>query len=161
MFLSLIRLAVLAVALCAAAPARADELSGPYLAAVERVVDGDTLDVRVTVWLDLDIRVLVRIRGVDAPELRGRCDLEKARAGEAALALARLVGGGQVLLSDIEGDKYFGRVLADVLTPDGQDVGAALLKGGHARPYDGRSRAAWCEIGALDSPGELAQASTR
>jgi micrococcal nuclease len=157
MFLSFIRSVLLAATLLASPAARADELPGPYLATVERVVDGDTLAGRVTVWLDLDISVLVRIRGVDAPELRGRCDLEKLRAAKAALALASLVGDGQVLISGIEGDKYFGRVLADVVTPDGRDVAEALLKGGHVRRYDGRSRASWCEIGRLDGPA-LAQA---
>lgn len=138
---------------------RADVLPGPYLGTVERVVDGDTLAVRVTVWLELNLRVLVRVRGIDAPEVRGRCDLEQSRAAKATVALQKLVGSGAVVLTDIEGDKYFGRVLADVGTPDGKDVGATLLAGGFVRSYDGRARAAWCAIGALNGPAELAQAA--
>ena len=128
-------------------------LPGPYLATVERVVDGDTLAVRVTVWLDLDVSVLVRIRGVDAPELRGRCDSETRRAKAAAAALGRLLAGGSVVLTEIEGDKFFGRVVADVVTPAGQDVAGALLAGGHARPYSGGRRGGWCEVGESQDGG--------
>lgn len=135
-----------------------DRLAGPYVGAVERVVDGDTLAVRVTVWLDLELDVLVRLRGIDAPELRGRCESEKTRAVASAAALASLVAAGPVVLTNVEGDKYFGRVLADVLTPEGVDIAAALLRAGHARAYQGGSRGGWCEIGALDgSEAELAQ----
>lgn len=137
----------------------AEILPGPYAGAVERVVDGDTLAVRVTVWLGQELRVLVRVRGVDAPELRGRCEAEKAEAREAAAALTRFVADGSVVLSAIEGDKYYGRVVADVATPDGRHVGLALLSGGFVRPYDGGSRSGWCEIGAADpaAPEAFAQ----
>jgi endonuclease YncB( thermonuclease family) len=123
---------------------------------VERVVDGDTLAVRVTVWLGQELRVLVRVRGVDAPELRGACEAEKARARDAAAALARLVSGGSVVLTAIEGDKYYGRVLADVTTTEGNHVGLALISGGFVRPYDGGTRSGWCEIGATEPRGKVA-----
>ncbi len=121
MFLVAIRRTLLALlGLCfPAAAAAGDRLAGPYLAAVERIIDGDTLAVRVTVWLGHDIRVLVRVRGVDAPELRGECESEEAQAA-AAVALARLVEPGPVSLTNIEGDKYFGRVLADVQVAQGR-----------------------------------------
>ena len=154
--------AVLAGSL-ATAPARAaaaQVLAGPYLGAVERVVDGDTIAVRVTVWLQQDLTVLVRLRGIDAPEMRGRCTDERLRAEAATTALAELVAGGSVVLSEIEGDKYFGRVLADVATPEGADVGRALIERGFARAYDGGTRGGWCEIGARELPAgeEVAQA---
>jgi endonuclease YncB( thermonuclease family) len=142
-----------------AAPA-AELLAGPYAAVVEQVVDGDTLAVRVTVWLQQDLRVLVRLRGIDAPELSGKCPSEKRRAKEAASALGRLVADGSVMLTRIEGDKYFGRVLADVATPAGADVSLALMAGGFARPYDGRARGGWCEIGAAEHAEEIARAET-
>ena len=119
------------------AAAAAERLAGPYPAEVERVVDGDTLAVRVAIWLQQDLNVLVRIRGIDAPELRGRCDDEKARARGGMVALEELVAGGEVALTAIEGDKYFGRVIADVATSAGENVGAALIAGGYVRTYDG------------------------
>lgn len=133
------------------APADAGQmLPGPYQAAVERVVDGDTLGVRVTVWLGQSLDVLVRVRGIDAPEIRGRCDSEKAGARAATTALERLVSDGPVVLTRIEGGKYFGRVVADVTTQAGEDVGAALLAAGHARAYDGGRRRSWCDVSALE-----------
>ena len=115
-------------AFLASAGTAADRLAGPYPAAVERIVDGDTLSVRVTIWLQHDIRVSVRLRGIDAPELRGRCDAEKLRAEAATKALARLVVDQPVTLTAIEGDKYFGRVVADVATSEGEDIAAAASR---------------------------------
>ena len=129
----------------------AEILPGPYPATVERVVDGDTLGARVAVWLGQELSVLVRIRGVDAPELRGRCASERVEARVAQRALEALVAGHAVVLTRIEGDKYFGRVVADVATPEAGDLGAALVAGGHARPYDGGARRPWCEPGAVGS----------
>src|SRR5688500_15732704 len=93
-------MALLAMGLSGASTA-AEILPGPYAGAVERVVDGDTLAVRVNVWLGQELRVLVRVRGIDAPELRGDCEAEKAQARDATAALARLVGDGSVVLSAI------------------------------------------------------------
>ena len=53
-------------------------LAGPYTATVERVVDGDTLAVRVPVWIGQELTVLVRVRGIDAPERKSRCATERA-----------------------------------------------------------------------------------
>lgn len=129
----------------AAAPAAAGQvLPGPIPGNVERVVDGDTLAVRVQVWIGQDLRVLVRLRGVDAPERRGTCAAEREMAERATAALAALVAGNAVLLSAVEGDKYFGRVIASVATPAGDDLSTRLLKSGLARPYSGGARRSWC-----------------
>jgi endonuclease YncB( thermonuclease family) len=138
--------------------AAAEVLAGPYVGAVERVVDGDTIAVRVTVWLEQDLHVLVRVRGIDAPELRGRCESERERAGAATAQLARLVAGGAVVLTRIEGDKYYGRVVADVSTREGGDIGRTLVAAGFARPYDGDRRLPWCELGATGAQGAIARA---
>jgi endonuclease YncB( thermonuclease family) len=156
MFLASAARILLALAALFGTADAAELLPGPYRGDVERVIDGDTLAVRVTVWLGQDLRVLVRVRGVDAPELRGQCDAEKARARDAAAALARLVAGGPVVLTAIEGDKYYGRVVADVTTSEGNHVGLALISGGFVRPYDGAARSGWCEIGATEPRGRVA-----
>lgn len=132
--------------LLAAAPAgRAGErLSGPFAATVERVIDGDSLAVRVNVWLGLEVSTIVRLRGIDAPELAGRCPEERRRAVAARDALAGLVAGGSVSLAAVETDKYGGRVVADVADGSGRPLGPALVDAGLARPYDGGHRAGWC-----------------
>ncbi len=119
-------------------------LAGPYTAIVERVIDGDTLAVRVPVWIGQELTVFVRVRGIDAPERKGRCAAERALAKRASAYLAAMVSGGPVRLSRISGGKYFGRVLADVTTAEGNDVARRLLSRKLARPYRGKARAGWC-----------------
>ena len=121
-----------------------ERLAGPVEAEVVRVVDGDTLVARARIWLGQTVETHVRLAGVDAPELRGKCAAEKARALAAREALARLVGAGPVLLADIESDKYGGRVLARIATGAGDDVAAALVAGGYVRAYGGGARSGWC-----------------
>lgn len=113
-----------------------------YRAQVLRVVDGDTLHARVTVWPGHVVETRVRLAGVDAPELRGRCRAEKAQAISARRALMAQIDGRDVVLVHVRADKYFGRVVAEVQA-DGRNVGAALVAAGHARPY-GRGRPNWC-----------------
>lgn len=130
--------AVLAFAL--AEPARADgRLSGPVEATLLRVIDGDTLLVRARVWLDLEVITRVRLRDVNAPELRSRNEEERERAQAAREFVATLTEGAVLQLTEIGQDKYGGRVVARV-TVDGADLGAALLAEGHARPMGPRGR---------------------
>ncbi|MYZ50049.1 thermonuclease family protein [Propylenella binzhouense] len=137
-------LALLAAGVSPGLPHAAEILAGPYAAEVETVVDGDTIAVRVPIWIGQEIRVLVRIRGVDAPEKRARCEGERRLSDRATAALAGLVAGGRVTLRDIAGDKYWGRVVADVSAPDGTDLGRALLARALVRAYDGGARGGWC-----------------
>ena len=120
-----------------------DAFAGPVQARVERVVDGDTFDVRARIWLGQSLVVRVRIAGIDAPELRSRCDAEHILAIEARDYLERRIAGGEVRLSEIAYDKYGGRVLASVGDSAG-DIGAAMIAAGLARPYDGGTRTSWC-----------------
>jgi endonuclease YncB( thermonuclease family) len=122
----------------------AERLAGPVEAEVVRVVDGDTLVARARIWLGQTVETHVRLAGVDAPELRGKCAAEKARARAAREALLRLVGEGPVMLADIEIDKYGGRVLARVTTGAHDDVATALVEGGYVRAYAGGARSGWC-----------------
>ncbi len=135
----------LCLAAGASLPASAAELfAGPVEARVLRVIDGDTFLAEALVWPGHSVRVAVRIRGIDAPEMRSRCAAEKAAAREARAALAGLLGDGRVTVSNIGGAKYYGRVLADVADAEGRAVGPALLRLGLARPYDGGRRDAFC-----------------
>lgn len=125
-----------------AVPARAEALYGPVQAAVVRIIDGDTFVADAEIWPGQYIRTAVRIRGIDAPELKSRCAAEKARAKDAREALAAMLAGEPVYLRRIEGDKYFGRVVADVTSAAGFDVAPALTGNAHARAYDGGLRLA-------------------
>ncbi len=127
----------------------AEHLAGPYVASVSEITDGDTLKVRVPVWLGLEVSVSVRLRGIDTPEIRGKCAREKEMAAAAKQRLG-VQATDHVTLRNITGDKYFGRVEADVTTvPDGLDLATAMLASGLARPYDGGARGDWCDLASL------------
>lgn len=130
--------------------APAESLSGPLPARVVEVIDGDTLGVRVRIWLDQDVATRVRLDGIDAPELRGHCEQERVLARRAAAFVAGKVmsgadGGAVVRLHEVRYGKYARRVVARVVTEDGEDLAQALLDAGLARPYDGGRRASWCD----------------
>jgi endonuclease YncB( thermonuclease family) len=116
-------------------------LAGPVPATLVRVIDGDTLLVRARVWLDLEVVTRVRLRGVNAPELRSRDEAERDRAEAARAYVTALVEGAPLVLTAIGQDKYGGRVVASV-TAAGEDLAAALLAEGHARPLGARGRRA-------------------
>jgi len=129
----------LAAALAPTAPRAEEVLAGPVAATLIRVIDGDTLLVRARVWLDLEVVTRVRLRGVNAPELRARDEGERGRAAAARAFVSGLAEGAALTLTEIGQDKYGGRVVARVAA-DGEDLGAALLAGGHARPMGARGR---------------------
>jgi endonuclease YncB( thermonuclease family) len=127
-------------------PADAAKLfRGPVEAVVLEVLDGDTFLAEAVVWPGHTVRVNVRIRGIDAPEMKARCEAERALAEKARTALALLFGNAPIAISNISGAKYYGRVLADVTTGDGQGVASVLLDEKLVRPYGGGRREAWCE----------------
>jgi micrococcal nuclease len=138
-----------AALLCAGAVAAEDHLAGPVAAEVIRAVDGDTLEVKARIWLGLEVTTKIRIRGIDAPEVHGKCQREKDMAAAATARLAELAGAGTVALSDIADDKYFGRVIADVASPAGGDLKTAMLSSGLARSYDGGTRGQWCDLASI------------
>lgn len=145
-------LAAAALLMLGAVPSLAvSRLAGPVPARVTEVVDGDTLDVRVAIWLDQEVTTRVRVDGIDTPENRSDCADEKRMAQEAKRKLAALVasategkGDGSIRLHDVQHDKYGGRVRARVTLADGTDLAQAMIRTGHARPYQGGKRQPWC-----------------
>ena len=111
---------------------------------VLRVVDGDTFEARVNLWPGLDITTRVRLRGIDAPEMKARCSEERNKAESARSALRVLLDQGEVGISQVSLDKYGGRVLASASTRATPDVSAALLSAGMGRRYSGGQRDGWC-----------------
>jgi endonuclease YncB( thermonuclease family) len=100
------------------------------LVTVERVIDGDTLDV-----LSLQTPLRVRMFGVNASEPGERC------AGAATARLTALAAGAVRLLPDERLEDDGGRQLRYLFTRDGTSIDAALITEGVAR--------AWRTDGAL------------
>jgi endonuclease YncB( thermonuclease family) len=122
----------------------AGNLSQHHPADVIRTVDGDTFEARVHLASGQDVTTRVRLRGIDAPELKAACAAELQMAEAATGALRDLLGQGEVAIYNIGPDKYSGRVVADVATKRTSNVSAALISTGHVRSYNGGHRQGWC-----------------
>lgn len=109
-----------------------------------RVYDGDTITVDIAEWPPVvGDDISIRVRGLDTPEIRGKCDSEKAMARAARDRLREMLEGAESIeLVDYERGKYF-RLVATVMA-DGKDVAETLIGEGLARPYDGGKRESWC-----------------
>jgi endonuclease YncB( thermonuclease family) len=104
------------------------------------VRDGDTIVVN---------DVAYRLKGVNTPEIRGKCkrgkEFEMKLAREAKDYLVMLLLSGDVHLYEDGSDKY-GRVLADVVV-NGENVGDRLIKEGLGRKWTqkwDRKPEPWC-----------------
>ncbi len=129
-----------------AAPTRGpDILRAGYPAELLRVIPGDTFEARIRIWPGQDVTTQVRLRGIDAPEMKARCEDERVKALDARNFLARLLNDGGLSVTQVGLDKYGGRIDADASTARMSNVGSAMLEAGLARPYDGGKRRTWCD----------------
>jgi micrococcal nuclease len=107
-----------------------------YNATIERVVDGDTID--VTLDLGFDVRLhkqRCRLAGIDTPESRTR-DLAEKKLGLDAKERLKELCIGSITIKSFGKGKY-GRILAIPYTEDGKDICQLLIKEGHAVEYWG------------------------
>ena len=123
-----------------------------YKAVVNRVVDGDTIDVTIDLGFKVWKKMRVRMEGINTPESRTR-DLEEKKRGLAAkdrLKEILLYNSNKCVLK-VSGVGKYGRALATVLVDslsplngkDGItliDVNKQLIEEGHAVEYWGGKR---------------------
>lgn len=108
-----------------------------YGASVIRVVDGDTVDLRLDLGLDISLNLRVRLSGIDAPE-RG-----KPGGSEATAWLSEKLKPRVDVLVKTEKDRRekYGRYLATIyLLGDVTHINEQMIEAGHAKPYDGGKR---------------------
>lgn len=109
-----------------------------------RNYDGDTITFNIPNLHPLIGKLInIRVRGIDTPEIRGKCYIEKDMASEARFIVEKMCRNGKnIVLKNVGRDKYF-RILADVYV-DGVSVADELIKSGFARPYYGGTKLGWC-----------------
>jgi micrococcal nuclease len=106
---------------------------GPYRAVIERVVDGDTVHVGVSLGLDEYAYRMIRIKNAFAPELFSGPPEERERGKAARDFLAGLIPEGTKCRLTTDRDaSTFGRYVASIELEDGTDVATALIEAGHA-----------------------------
>jgi micrococcal nuclease len=111
-----------------------------YMAIVDRVVDGDTVDVRIDLGFDIWHKVRLRLAHIDAAEKntpRGKATLE---------ALKIAISGKTVKVQTTKPDKY-GRYLAEIWTGlSAISINGQLTGLGIAKVYEGDSKSnLWTE----------------
>ena len=117
-----------------------------YRARINRVVDGDTVDVDIELGFDIVLTgQRVRIMGIDTPESRTSDKVEKVFGIAAKNRLKELLGNSGILRTQIEKDGddakgKFGRILGDFIAPDGRMVTEIMIEEGHCVPYFGGSK---------------------
>ncbi|HAT08298.1 MAG TPA: nuclease [Rhodobiaceae bacterium] len=119
-------------------------LPGPFPFELVEVIDGDTFRARVDIWLGQSVTVRVRLKGVDTPEIEGKCAAEKKLARQAKAFAENWFKKNQAELVNVHYGTYAGRVLATAQIKNGESLSAALLAENLAKPYRGR-RAQWCD----------------
>ena len=105
--------------------------------------DGDTITVTIpglpSVFGD---RLRVRLKGIDTPEINGKCQKEKEMALTARDVVTEILShASQIRLRDVSRGKYF-RLVA-VVEADGLNVNQYLLDLGLARTFK-KHRNKWC-----------------
>ena len=115
---------------------------------INRVVDGDTIDVTIDLGFDLYKKERVRVAGVDTPEKRTRDDEEKALGYDATHWLEDKLNGAisgdddLVIRTELVGGvgKY-GRLLGWLYIGDGEvSLNEAMIEEGYAWAYDGGTK---------------------
>ena len=123
-----------------------------YNAVLDRVVDGDTIDVTIDLGFNVWKKIRVRMEGINTPESRTR-DLEEKKRGLAAKdrLVEILSHNNNKCVLKVSGLGKFGRALTsvyvDTLSPTSSktsiteiNVNQLLIKEGHAVAYYGGKR---------------------
>ena len=103
---------------------------------INRVIDGDTIDIDIDLGFHITVSHRVRLKDIDAAEVRTK-DLEEKKKGiEARLWLEKeLARKGEWIIETYKEDKY-GRILGTLyLIGDPVTVNERMLNEGIANPY--------------------------
>ncbi len=118
-----------------------------YRAKVERVIDGDTMDLLVDLGFDVHHRVRVRLHGINTPESR-TSDLREKELGLKSKAFAEdwTTRHQEVFIQTVKDKKEkFGRILARIYSDKNKTacLNDDLVDSGNARVYNGEKRNGW------------------
>lgn len=117
-----------------------------YRCKINRVIDGDTVDVDIELGFGVVLSdERVRIMGIDTPESRTRDKVEKLFGLASKKRLKELLADGCILKTQIARDGEdmkgkFGRVLGDFILDTGERVTELMAAEGHCVPYYGGSK---------------------
>ena len=115
---------------------------------INRVLDGDTIDVTIDLGFDLYKKERVRVAGVDTPEKRTRDDEEKALGLDATYWMKEKLEGAidgdddLVIRTELVGGMgKYGRLLGWLYIGDAEvSLNETMIEQGYAWAYDGGTK---------------------
>ena len=111
------------------------------MAEIERVVDGDTLDLKIDLGFGIWIRRRCRLAGVDTPETRTRDAVEKKYGKMAMARVSEVMQVGEVYkVKVVEASGKYGRILADMYVNSRMRLTTLLIREHLAVEYHGQNR---------------------
>lgn len=111
-----------------------------YKCEIDRVVDGDTVDVIIDCGFSIFHKARVRMYGIDTPESRTRDKDEKARGLMSKNFLVKELSKGDVVIKTKKDKKgKFGRILGELYVND-ININQMMIHGFYAVAYDGQSK---------------------
>ena len=114
-----------------------------YEAEVIRVVDGDTIDAKISLGFDVYVKKRIRFQGFNAPESRTR-NLEQKKRGLAAKERVKeiLKENKNKFLLKSHGVGKYGRCLGEIFveTLGDDSLQKTLINEGHGVEYNGGKR---------------------
>jgi micrococcal nuclease len=114
-----------------------------YKATVDRVIDGDTIDVVLDLGFDISYRGRIRFEGINAPESRTRDAVEKQAGLAAKRYVEDWINGLErrvIIQTSLDDRGKYGRILGRILNDEGECLNDEMVSLGHATPYHGGKR---------------------
>lgn len=117
-----------------------------YRATVLYVVDGDTVDLSVSLGFEMSYKARFRLVGINAPESYGPSACDEGRAAKQYLVDLLKVGTPVIVKTTKDRKEKYGRFLAELflLDANGQplavSVNQTMVDAGHAEAYLGGAR---------------------
>ena len=113
-----------------------------FVKSLDRVVDGDTIDISIDLGFDLTKKERVRLAGIDTPETRTKNPKEKEMGYQATEFLEMHLMEATKLTVKTEKDGKFGRMLGWLYKSeeDTMSINQIMIDKGYAWPYDGGTK---------------------
>ena len=113
-----------------------------FVKSVDRVVDGDTIDISIDLGFDLTKKERVRLAGIDTPEKRTKDQKEKEMGYQATEFLEMHLMEAKKLTVKTEKEGKFGRMLGWLYKSetDTTSINQIMIDKGFAWAYDGGTK---------------------
>ena len=113
-----------------------------FVKSIDRIVDGDTIDISIDLGFDLTKKERVRLAGIDTPEKRTKNQKEKEMGYQATEFLEMHLMEATKLTVRTEKDGKFGRMLGWLYKTDEDttSINQIMIDKGYAWAYDGGTK---------------------